>query len=116
MANLALARKLAELFWRLMVHGITYVEKGLKKYEEKLRELNNICSKNWRENTTWSSSPKRPESHRFTESGRVPCAAATRRYSSQREEFYHGKHVRAPMATREGACASRNYGTSFMAR
>jgi transposase len=35
-ANLALARKLAELFWRLMVHGMTYVEKGLKKYEEKV--------------------------------------------------------------------------------
>jgi transposase len=35
-ANLALARKLAELFWRLMVHGIAYVEKGLKKYEEKV--------------------------------------------------------------------------------
>jgi transposase len=32
-ANLALARKLAELFWRLMVHGMTYVEQGLKKYE-----------------------------------------------------------------------------------
>lgn len=37
-ANLALARKLAELFWRLMVHGITYVEKGLKKYEEKVAQ------------------------------------------------------------------------------
>jgi transposase len=35
-ANLALARKLAELFWRLMVHGIAYVEQGLKKYEEKI--------------------------------------------------------------------------------
>jgi transposase len=35
-ANLALARKLAELFWRLMVHGKTYVEQGLKKYEEKV--------------------------------------------------------------------------------
>jgi len=35
-ANLALARKLAELFWRLMVHGIAYVEQGLKKYEEKV--------------------------------------------------------------------------------
>lgn len=32
-ANLALARKIAELFWRLMVQGITYVEQGLKKYE-----------------------------------------------------------------------------------
>ena len=32
-ANLALARKLAERFWRLMVHGISSVEQGLKKYE-----------------------------------------------------------------------------------
>jgi len=37
-ANLALARKLAELFWRLMVQGINYVEKGLKKYEEKVAQ------------------------------------------------------------------------------
>jgi hypothetical protein len=37
-ANLALARKLAELFWRLMVHGITYVEQGLKKYEDKVAQ------------------------------------------------------------------------------
>jgi transposase len=35
-ANLALARKLAEMFWRLMVHGRAYVEEGLKKYEEKV--------------------------------------------------------------------------------
>jgi transposase len=35
-ANLALARKLAELFWRLMVHGISYVEQGLKKYQEQV--------------------------------------------------------------------------------
>jgi hypothetical protein len=37
-ANLALARKLAELFWRLMVHGINYVEQGLKKYEAKVAQ------------------------------------------------------------------------------
>jgi len=37
-ANLALARKLAELFWRLMVHGKAYVEKGLTKYEEKVAQ------------------------------------------------------------------------------
>jgi transposase len=37
-ANQALARKLAELFWRLMVHGHHYVEKGLKKYEERVAE------------------------------------------------------------------------------
>lgn len=35
-ANQALARKLAERFWRLMVHGRAYVEEGLKKYEEKV--------------------------------------------------------------------------------
>ena len=32
-ANQALARKLAALFWRLMVHGRNYVEEGLKKYD-----------------------------------------------------------------------------------
>jgi len=37
-ANLALARKLAVLFWRLMVHGQTYVEQGLKKYEQKVAQ------------------------------------------------------------------------------
>ncbi len=37
-ANLALARKLAELFWRLMVHGRAYVEEGLKTYEEKVAQ------------------------------------------------------------------------------
>lgn len=37
-ANLALARKLAELFWRMMVHGTSYVEQGLKKYEEKVAQ------------------------------------------------------------------------------
>lgn len=37
-ANLALARKLAELYWRLMVHGRAYVEHGLKKYEEKVAQ------------------------------------------------------------------------------
>lgn len=37
-ANLALARKLAERFWRLMVHGLSYVEQGLKRYEEKVAQ------------------------------------------------------------------------------
>jgi len=37
-ANKALARKLAELFWRLMVHGRAYVEQGLKKYEAKVAQ------------------------------------------------------------------------------
>ncbi len=37
-ANLALARKIAELFWRLMVHGRAYVEEGLTKYEAKVAQ------------------------------------------------------------------------------
>ena len=37
-ANQALARKLAALFWRLLVHGKSYVEEGLKKYESKVVE------------------------------------------------------------------------------
>jgi transposase len=37
-ANLALARKLAELFWRLMVYGQAYVEQGLKKYEQRVAQ------------------------------------------------------------------------------
>jgi hypothetical protein len=35
-ANQALARKLAALFWRVMVHGVAYVEKGLKHYEQRV--------------------------------------------------------------------------------
>jgi transposase len=37
-ANLALARKIAELFWRLMVQGRSYVEEGLKQYEAKVAQ------------------------------------------------------------------------------
>ena len=33
----ATARKLAELYWRLMNKGMDYVEKGIKVYEEKVR-------------------------------------------------------------------------------
>jgi transposase len=35
-ANLALARKLAQLFWRTMVHGVAYVEQGLQKYQDRI--------------------------------------------------------------------------------
>jgi transposase len=37
-ANKALARKLASLYWRVMVHGLAYVEAGLKKYQEKVMQ------------------------------------------------------------------------------
>ena len=37
-ANKALARKLAALFWRVMVKGIDYVEYGLQQYEAKVLE------------------------------------------------------------------------------
>lgn len=35
-ANKAIARKIAVLFWRIMVHGIAYVEQGLKAYQERV--------------------------------------------------------------------------------
>lgn len=35
-ANVALARKLAQLFYRLLRYGVDYVEKGLKDYEAKV--------------------------------------------------------------------------------
>jgi transposase len=35
-ATQALARKLAALFWQLMVHGAAYAEEGLRKYEERV--------------------------------------------------------------------------------
>jgi len=35
-ANVALARKLAQLFYRLLRYGMEYVEKGLKAYEVKV--------------------------------------------------------------------------------
>ena len=37
-ANKALARKLAALFWRVMVKGIDYVEYGLQQYEATVLE------------------------------------------------------------------------------
>jgi len=37
-ANKALARKLAALFWQVMVHGVAYVEHGLKRYEERVAQ------------------------------------------------------------------------------
>jgi len=37
-ANVALARKLAQLFWRVMVKGLSYAEAGLQAYEEQVLE------------------------------------------------------------------------------
>ena len=45
-ANLALARKLAALFWRLMVHGLHYVEQGLNKYIAQVQETERRLRKN----------------------------------------------------------------------
>jgi hypothetical protein len=36
-ANLASARKIAELYYNTLRHGSAYVEQGLKAYEEKYR-------------------------------------------------------------------------------
>ena len=37
-ANKALARKLATLFWRVMVKGLDFVETGVAQYEAKVLE------------------------------------------------------------------------------
>jgi transposase len=37
-ANQALARKLAELYWRTLTKGLVYVEKGLAAYQQHLRQ------------------------------------------------------------------------------
>jgi transposase len=37
-ATVALARKLAQLFWRVMVKGLSYAEAGLQSYEEQVLE------------------------------------------------------------------------------
>ena len=36
-ANKALARKLAAMFWQVMVYGFDYVEQGLKKYQQRVQ-------------------------------------------------------------------------------
>lgn len=41
-ANLGLARKIAALFWRAMVHGLAYVEHGLQKYQDKVQKTEQI--------------------------------------------------------------------------
>lgn len=45
----AMARKIAELYWRVMVKGVNYAEIGVKKYEEqiklqKLKTMNRLAS------------------------------------------------------------------------
>lgn len=37
-ANKAVARKLAEMFWRVTLHGVEYVELGLKQYQDRVRQ------------------------------------------------------------------------------
>jgi transposase len=44
----AMARKIAILYWRVMVKGLDYTEKGINKYEEqilasKLKSLNKLA-------------------------------------------------------------------------
>lgn len=44
-ANKALARKIAALFWQLMVHGAAYAEEGLKKYQTRVLETEQLVLK-----------------------------------------------------------------------
>jgi transposase len=37
-ANAALARKLAQMYWRVMVYGIAYIEHGLQKYQARVAQ------------------------------------------------------------------------------
>jgi hypothetical protein len=41
---MALARKLAALFWRVMVKGMQFVEHGLAQYEAKESRKNNFTA------------------------------------------------------------------------
>ena len=44
-ATKALARKLAAWFWRMMVKGNDYVEKGFARYEEQVRKTKEYALK-----------------------------------------------------------------------
>jgi transposase len=44
-ATKAMARKLAAWFWRKMVKGDEYVEKGLARYEEQVRKTKEYALK-----------------------------------------------------------------------
>lgn len=78
-AHLALARKLAELFWRLMVHGLAHVEQGLKNYEAMVAQTEQRLLQKLARSTTWFSKPKRLETSQpepwFVERGSVDLNA-----------------------------------------
>ena len=79
-ANMALARKLAAWFWRVMVKGNDYVEQGLAHYEAqvlqtKQRALKRLAKDNSGNNSCPSSRPPVPVSHNasaFTEINDLP--------------------------------------------
>lgn len=61
-ANKALARKLAVMFWQMMVHGVDYVEQGLKKYQVRAalseqRVLHKLARKHGMQVVTIPASP-----------------------------------------------------------
>lgn len=64
-ANLALARKLAALYWRLMVQGMNYAEQGLPKYACERPRPNDVCCASWPKSTDWCFSPKQSDRDRF---------------------------------------------------
>jgi transposase len=41
-ANLALARKLSQMYWRVMVHGFAFVEQGIKRYQDKVMQTEQV--------------------------------------------------------------------------
>lgn len=65
MANQALTRKLAALFWRLLVYGQHYVEEGLKRYEAKVADTQRQWLHKLAKNTVCCSRQNRPDLPRF---------------------------------------------------
>ena len=59
-ADKALAHKLAILFWRVMVKGMDYVEKGLAHYEAQVLETRNASSASSPNSSASNSSQSRP--------------------------------------------------------
>ena len=61
-ANKALARKLATLFWRVMVKGLDFVETGVAQYEAKVWKPSTASCTDWLASSASKSSPIQPPS------------------------------------------------------
>jgi hypothetical protein len=60
-ANKALARKLASMFWQVMVHGVEYVEHGLNKYDARVAITEQRLLRKLAHKLNYEILPKTPE-------------------------------------------------------